>query len=225
MWTPLGDLHTTTKRKLLCRCVCGAEHEVRVRELLDGKSRSCRSCSSRRRMLAIPKEQRIAMAKTASDAAAGVASARALENPLRRKFGKSLDAVLSIGAGAKQRCTNPKTVGYENYGGRGIEFRFPSVSAFAEWVLINIGPRPSHAYSLDRIDNFRHYEPGNLRWATRSEQARNKRAYKRTLVGERIRTLQQLRPDLTYETLRQWLKQGATDDQILQREKYARAGV
>ncbi len=225
MWTPLGDLHLSTKHKLLCRCQCGVEREVRVREILAGKSNCCRSCASRLKMLRVPLDKRVSMAKVASSAAAAALAAKIKSDPFRLRFGESLDAVRSVGAGAKQRCTNPNSAQYADYGGRGIEFRFPTVRAFAEWVLLNIGPRPSAFHSLDRIDNMRHYEPGNLRWATRAEQARNKRTYKRTANGERIRNLHQLRPDLTYETLRTWIKQGATDEQILQREKYARASV
>lgn len=199
---------------------------MRVRELLDGKSNSCRSCSSRLRLLALPKEDRIAMARHAASAAAVAARAKIAADPLRVRFGiGAVEVLLNTAAGAKQRCTNPNSHAYADYGGRGVEFRFPGVRAFAEWVLTNIGPRPTPFHSVDRIDNNRHYEPGNLRWASRSEQARNKRAYRRTNNGERIRTLHALRPDLTYETLRLWIKQGATDDAILQRKKYARPGV
>lgn len=202
------------------------EVDVRVRELLDGKSNSCRSCATRLRILALPKEARVAMARHAASAATAAVRAKVAADPLRKQFGSdAVNAILNIAAGAKQRCTNPNSRAYADYGGRGVEFRFPSVRAFAEWVLMNVGFRPSASHSLDRIDNNRHYEPGNLRWATRSEQARNKRAYRRTNNGERIRTLHNLRPDLTYETLRLWIKQGATDEAILQRQKYARSGI
>ena len=40
-----------------------------------------------------------------------------------------------------------------------------------------IGPRPSKDYSLERVDNNGNYEPGNVKWATRSEQQQNKRRY------------------------------------------------
>jgi len=177
-------------------------------------------------MLAIPLESRIQVAKRASSAAAVSMTARMAADPLKVQFGSAVvDAVSNTGAGAKQRCTNANSQAFADYGGRGIEFRFPSVRSFTEWVLGNLGPKPTEQHSLDRIDNSRHYEPGNLRWATRSEQARNKRVYRRTSNGQRIRELHLQRPDLTYETLRLWIKQGATNDEILQRTKYARTSV
>lgn len=102
---------------------------------------------------------------------------------------------------------------------------FPTRRAFAEWVLDNLGSKPTADHSLDRIDNNRGYEPGNLRWATREEQARNKRPYRRTQNGERIRKLKEARPDLTYETIRLWITQGASDEDIIQRKKYARSSI
>jgi len=72
---------------------------------------------------------------------------------------------------ARQRCTNPRHLSWPRYGARGIEFRFSSFEEF----LADVGPRPTSEHSLDRIDNDGHYEPGNVRWATREEQARNTR--------------------------------------------------
>jgi hypothetical protein len=76
-----------------------------------------------------------------------------------------------------RRCTDPKRKAYANYGGRGIricdEWR-QSFVAFRDYV-IQLAHCGEEGYSLDRIDNGGNYEPGNLRWATRSEQARNKR--------------------------------------------------
>jgi len=171
-------------------------------------------------------DARKALAQAAAKAAAKAVATRRAMDPLVLRFGeRAVSALYHNALGAKQRCTNPNSAAFANYGGRGIEFKFSSPKAFAEWALLNIGPKPTPGHSLDRVDNNRHYEPGNLRWATRVEQARNKRAYKRTLAGDRIRVLQAHRPDLTYETLRSWIKQGATDDEILQRRKYARACV
>jgi len=71
---------------------------------------------------------------------------------------------------AQRRCTNPKVKAWKYYGGRGIEFRFTSFDQF----FAELGPRPE-GMSLDRKDNDGHYEPGNVRWATPSEQNSNKR--------------------------------------------------
>ena len=71
--------------------------------------------------------------------------------------------------GAKQRCQYKNHIGYARYGGRGIEFRFASFAQFLE----EVGRKPTPEHSLDRIDNDGHYEPGNVRWATRIEQMRN----------------------------------------------------
>jgi hypothetical protein len=199
---------------------------VRVRDLLAGGSKSCKSCAMRIRMAGVPKEVRVAVATKASVAAAKTLAKTMQDDPLRAQFGDAVVVALhKKGISAKQRCTNENNVGHKNYGGRGIKFMFLTPRAFAEWVLVNLGPPPTTGHSLDRIDNDRHYEPGNLRWATRLEQARNRRAYKRSAAGERIRTLQKARPDLTYETLRMWIKQGAADDEILQRRKHARTSV
>ena len=177
-------------------------------------------------MQAVPEEVRRARAKRASDAALRALTKGMTKNRLVATHGAEVVRVVrSIGTGAKSRCCNSNSAEYTNYGGRGIAFKFPSVQAFVEWVLDNLGPRPTYEHSIDRIDNNRHYEPGNLRWATRTEQARNKRQYKRSEQGERIRRLQILRPDLTYETLRVWVLQGLSDDDITQRVKYAGCGV
>lgn len=225
-WTPLEPLQVVYASKVLCRCKCGVEKHVRVSEIIAGKSRQCLPCAAKEKAARVPPDVRRATAIKASQAALIANQERFAQDPLKTQFGAEVVEYISdIGAGAKQRCTNPNNAAYCNYGGRGIQFCFPDVRAFAEWVLTNIGPKPSPVHTLDRIDNNAHYEPGNLRWATRDEQARNKRAYKRTEQGERIRKLQELRPDLTYETIRIWIKQGLTDEQITRREKYARPGV
>lgn len=77
---------------------------------------------------------------------------------------------------ARTRCNNPNNAGYSYYGGRGIEFRFKDFDEF----ISELGERPSDGHSLDRIDNDGHYEKGNVRWATKSEQMNNRRENDRT---------------------------------------------
>ena len=75
---------------------------------------------------------------------------------------------------AQQRCTNPKDAGYHNYGARGIRFTFPNIIAAGIYLIEQYG-LPDRAMELDRIDNEKDYAPGNLRFATHSENNLNKR--------------------------------------------------
>jgi hypothetical protein len=76
----------------------------------------------------------------------------------------------------KSRCNNLEAPNYSMYGGRGIR-------VCSEWdisierFLADVGTRPSLKHSLDRIDRYGNYCPGNVRWATAKEQAKNKRVY------------------------------------------------
>lgn len=72
------------------------------------------------------------------------------------------------------RCYTPTSTSYDRYGAVGVtvcdEWR-----ASYEAFLSHVGRMPTPGLQLDRIDNERGYEPGNVRWASRTTQSRNRR--------------------------------------------------
>jgi hypothetical protein len=129
----------------LCRCDCGAEREVMTQSLRAGLTKSC-GCFMRERS----REEIIKRATT---------------------HDMSHYPEYSVWTGILRRCNNANDRSYARYGAIGIQCRFDGFEAF----LAEVGPRPSEKHSIDRIDNAGHYEPGNVRWATAQQQARNKR--------------------------------------------------
>lgn len=104
------------------------------------------------------------------------------------------------------RCLNPKFPSYEDYGGRGISIHEPWIGYpdhFIKWVLRNLGKKPTPKHTLDRIDVNGNYEPGNLRWATPTEQNDNKReSIILTYKGKKVRIVDLARRfDIAYKVL------------------------
>lgn len=132
----------------LCQCECGATKHVMSQNLREGKIRSC-----------------------------GCLLIETTRNRLRvhgHTTNKTMTAEYRAWVAMRERCSYEKHASYHNYGGRGI-------AVCAEWqddfkaFYDHIGPKPSPKHSIDRIDNERGYEPGNVRWATRAEQNANQR--------------------------------------------------
>lgn len=88
---------------------------------------------------------------------------------------------------AKARC-KPDHESHEHYFDRGIRVKFSSFEEF----FAEVGFRPSVGHSLDRKDNDKGYESGNVRWATKSQQERNRRCDNCTRLKQRIFELEQI---------------------------------
>jgi hypothetical protein len=135
-----------------CKCRCGKTHCVIKGSLTYGGTKSC-GCLRRQILRNLKLKHGQARSHTL----------KATPTPEYRMW-----------TNAKTRCFSAGRRDYKNYGGRGITMCAEWVHDFAAFFA-HIGPRPSTAYSIDRIDNDRGYEPGNVRWATRSQQNKNQR--------------------------------------------------
>jgi len=112
-------------------------------------------------------------------------SARDLVHYNRKGCGVCHDTkhpLYSIWRGIISRCEDLTN---KDYGGRGIKIHKDWKDEFLNFVEY-VGDRPTLHHSIDRIDVNGNYEPGNVRWATAFEQARNKRDLVIGLTDEQI---------------------------------------
>jgi hypothetical protein len=133
-----------------CRCACGTEAVVSIKNIRNGGSKSC-GCLGRE-----------------------VARQRHLTHGERKSRTPEYNAWM----GAKRRCVDRKLKQFCDYGGRGIQMCQEWMDSY-DAFLRDVGRRPGPDFSLDRIDVNGHYEPGNVRWATRRMQRLNSRNPKR----------------------------------------------
>ena len=167
----------------LCVCKCGTSREVHGANLRSGKSVSC-GCDRD--------------SKTSER-----------NKSLHAKHGGRKTTEYRIWMGIKTRCFNNKAYEYPLYGGRGVTMCKEWATDFVRFLL-DVGPRPAKAYTIDRIDNDGHYEPNYVRWATKKEQANNMRSNLLITHEGRTQTLSQWAEEsgVSYETLRWRHKHG-----------------
>jgi hypothetical protein len=89
------------------------------------------------------------------------------------KHGGSRTLTYSRWKSMRQRCLDPAASNFPSYGGAGVTICQQWLASF-EAFLADMGECPNRSMTLDRLDGSRGYEPGNCRWATRSEQTRNR---------------------------------------------------
>jgi hypothetical protein len=197
-------------RKWFCICDCGNILHVPTASLRDGSSASC-GCSrlhdltgrrfGRLRVLsratpvgvlpvawAVVCEcgtQKIVDGKSLRDKRTISCGCYMREN--NSTHGQYKHPLFHVWHGMIQRCYNPQNQAYPRYGGRGIH-------VYSLWredparFFEDMGPCPD-GMSLDRIDNSRPYSPGNCRWATPKQQARNRRSSRMIIFLGQEKTL------------------------------------
>ena len=143
---PPVRIGTTTNYLVKCKCICGNIKNVRRSDLCYGKIKSCGCLNSE------------------------------ILTKRNTKHGMYGTREYTAWCDMRSRCKYEKRYGYQNYGGRGIKVypEWDHSSGFVEFYK-HIGPAPSNEHELDRINVNIGYEPGNVRWSTRKEQAKNKR--------------------------------------------------
>lgn len=238
---------TGRRNHWLCKCDCGNDRTVYAGSLRLGYTRSCgclrREASARRvrarvrrhinvgdrfgRLTALYQtEERLWLCRCTCGARKEIdtycllrgetRSCGCFQREARIKHGMTYTNEHRIWRGMVARCTQPSSPQFKYYGGRGI-------AVAEEWrrdfprFLADVGPRPSPSQSLDRIDNSRGYEPGNVRWATHAEQSRNTRRNRwMEFRGERL-TITDLaaKYGINHGTFRKRLKNGWTLEEAL----------
>jgi hypothetical protein len=135
----------------ICLCDCGQLTSVAASALHRGYTRSC-GCLHRERAAELGRQN-----ATHGEARHG------RQTPEYRAWGSMI-----------ARCYDTRSPSYSDYGGRGVTVCDRWRDSF-EAFLSDIGRRPSPHHSVDRLNNDRGYEPGNVRWATKLEQTNNRR--------------------------------------------------
>jgi hypothetical protein len=140
----------------VCACDCGVDKTFESYNLVSGNTKSC-GCKKHKW---------------------GTSGRKRVLTDTQRKHNNRMHYWRSpekyIWKAMKSRCLDPRNKGYYRYGGRGITVHKDFLGDFGlERFIAEIGKRPTPHHTVDRIDNSRGYEPGNIRWATRVQQARN----------------------------------------------------
>lgn len=132
------------------------------------------------------------------------------------RHGLSRSPEYVVWKGMRQRCGNPKSMSYMNYGARGIKVceRWNDFGAF----LSDMGERPSRRYTIERLNNDIGYCPDNCIWATRLDQGKNTSRVKKLNYAGRPITINQIAEMSGYKpkSVATFLRSGRTVEAILE---------
>jgi len=125
-----------------------------------------------------------------------------VNSKIHRTHGESKSREFKTWVLMRQRCSNPNSFGFSDYGGRNIKVckRWLKFDNF----LADMGRRPSPKHSIDRVDVNGDYEPSNCRWATKKEQGNNTRVNVLLALNGKTQTMTQWAEHLGFKVATLW---------------------
>lgn len=195
----IPKLHNSKCLRGLFQCECGNKTEVNTCLVKKGRTKSC-GC---------------------------IRNEKAAERKLTHGFSRRGNKAPEYGAyrAMLDRCYNPKAIGYDTYGSRGIVVCDAWKTSFLTFIT-DMGRRPTPKSSIDRIDPNGPYCKENCRWSTPLEQANNKRNNRRVEMDGRTQTVSQWCRELglNRQFVQNRLKYGWSSERALKEPVY-RKGV
>lgn len=170
-----------------CECDCGTKHYIVSGNSLKKGSTSSCGCISK-------------------------------EFPKHKTHGQSKTQLYKEWCDIKKRCYNSKSKSYPDYGMRGITLCQEWHDYVKYYAYVSVLPHfQEKGYTLNRIDNNGNYEPGNVEWATKAEQANNRRSSRLLEYNEKRQTIAQWSAEIGIEqtTLSARLRMGWSIEKAL----------
>jgi len=178
------------KKKWLCMCECGNRVIVAGSNLRSGHSTQCKGCQ----LKAI--------------------------NLKKIKHNKAKSKLYGVWGGMKNRCENPNSKSYKDYGAKGIKVcdEWHEAKQFITWALKN---GYAEGLEIDRRDVNGDYSPSNCRWVSRLQNANNKGNNRIFCINGRNMTMAEIAREngIKYKLLHKHLNKGMSIEDAIKRQK------